>query len=247
MRQIGAIVRRLYAEELKSAGNKPRSANGRGSRAKRKLSRLKKALFKRRSVVWAMGLAAVLAVLFVFAETIFQFNRLTSWYTTVSARRADVDRELKRRANLIPNLVYAVSKYASYEQGVFKYVSDAREALKMVRSGDTPKTKISGVLGELLPRLVALAEEYPDLKTSRAIQDLIAQLGETENRIAEAKKDYNKAAETYNQYRTIVPGNLFGFVLGFSLVEYIGMDEAVEVPTIDLDVSESGAAGAAEE
>ena len=244
---MGAIVRRLYAEELNSAPDKRNgSSKGRFSRTKRKLSDLKKALVKRRSVVWAIRIAVVLFVLFVLVETIFQFNRLTSWNTIVMARHADVDRELKRRENLIPNLVFAVSQYATYEQGVFRYVADARETLKMIQSPTAAKTPVSTVLEKILPRLVALAEQYPDLKTSVAIQDLITEASNTENRIADAKKEYNKAAEVYNQYCTTVPGNFFAFVFDFNFVDYMGLKEDVEVPTINLKIVEVAGDGAPE-
>jgi LemA protein len=192
--------------------------------------------------VWAVRIVAILAVLFVIAETVFQFNRLASWNTIVVARKADVDREYKRRQNLLPNLVLAVSQYASYEQGVFRYVADARKALKMIRSGDVPKTRINGMLEQLLPRLVALAEQYPDLKTAGAVQDLITETTKTENRIADAKKEYNKAAEVYNQYISIVPGNLFAFVFDFNPAQYMGLNEDARMPVIDLNVTEEIAA-----
>ncbi len=240
MRRMAAIVRRLYAEELKFAADKPRRADGRWPRVKRSLSGLKKVL-SRRGVVWVVRVAIVLGGLFLIVETVFQFNRLASWNTTVLAREADVDRELKRRENLLPNMVRAVSEYASYEQGVFKYVADAREALKMIRGGDVPKTKINSMLEQLLPRLVALAEEYPELKTAGAIRDLIAETANTENRIAEAKKEYNKASEVYNQYQTIFPGNFFASVFRFDLAPYMGLDENAEAPVIDLNVAEGGA------
>lgn len=245
MMRIGAIVRRLYAEELKDPAADPRGRGRRSwPRTRSRLSAMKKSLFGKRSVVWAIRIAAVLVVVFVIVETIFQFNRLMSWSTIVTARCADVDRELKRRENLIPNLVYAVSEYASYERGVFRYVSDAREALQMMRSGEAPGSKASSVLEQLLPRLIALAEEYPDLKATQSIQDLISEVANTENRIAEAKKEYNKAAEVYNQYCTMFPGNLYVFIFRLERAPYIGLDEQVEVPAIDLKVTERDAGGA---
>ncbi len=185
MRRMGAIVRRLYAEELKSAAaDRAGSVKSGWFGARRKLSALKKALFKRRSIVWAIRIAAVLVVVLIVAEMVFQFNRFASWSTVVQARRADVAREYKRRENLLPNLVLAVSEYASYEQGVFRYVSDARDALSMIGDGDVPKAKTSSVWEQLSPRLIALAEQYPDLKTSGAIESLIAESALTEDREA---------------------------------------------------------------
>jgi LemA protein len=158
------------------------------------------------------------------------------------ARWADVEREYQRRENLIPNLVYAVSKYASYEQGVFKYVSDAREALKTIRSSETSGTQVSSLLEKTLSRLVALAEEYPDLKATQSIQDLIAEAANTENRIADAKKEYNHECEIYNQYQSVFPGNVFAFIYRFKPLPYIGLEEQVDVPVIDLDVTQGRAA-----
>ena len=238
MSRIGAIVRRLYGEELKPAANKATGTRDeRPGRMRRKLTALKNALGKRRTVVWVIRIIVVLAALFVVAEAVFQFNRFAAWKTKVMARRADVEREYQRRENLIPNLVYAVSKYAAYEQGVFKYVSDAREALKTIRSSQTAGTGVNSLLEKTLSRLVALAEEYPDLKATQSIQDLIKEAANTENRIAEAKKEYNKVCETYNQYLSIFPGNVFAFIYRFKPLPYIGLED-VNVPVIDLDMTE---------
>ncbi len=244
MSRIGAIVRRLYAEELKPATN-ANNAGGtmdeRQSRKKRRFTAIKEALANQRKVVWGIRIVVVLVVLFILAEGIFQFNRLTSWHVVVTARRADLEREFQRRQNLIPNLVFAVSKYVAYEQGVFKYVSDAREALKTIRSSETPKTQVSSVLEQTLSRLVALAEEYPDLKATQSVQDLIREAANTEDRIADAKGKYNEASETYNQYRTVFPGNVFAFIYRFKELPFIGVEEALKVPVIDLGITEVGA------
>ncbi len=243
MSRIGAIVRRLYAEELKPATN-ANNAGGtmdeRPSRKKRRFTAIKEALASQRKVVWGIRIVVVLVVLFILAEGIFQFNRLTSWQVVVAARRADLEREFQRRENLIPNLVFAVSKYVAYEQGVFKYVSDAREALKTIRSSSTPRTQASSVLEQTLSRLVALAEEYPDLKATQSVQDLLREAANTEDRIADAKGKYNEASETYNQYRTVFPGNVFAFIYRFKELPFIGVEEALKVPVIDLGITEVG-------
>jgi LemA protein len=244
MSRIGAVVRKLYGEELAPAANmkavgaadeRPPSKSKR-----RKLTAFKNALGNRRTVIWVIRIAVILVVLFILAEGVFQYNRLTSWEVVVTARRADFERELQRRENLIPNLVFAVSKYAAYEQGVFKYVSDARDALKTIRSPETPRTQANSVLEKTLSRLIALAEQYPDLKATQSIQDLIAEAANTENRIADAKQKYNKACEVYSQYRTIFPGNVFAFIYRFGPLPYIGLEEELKVPVIDLDITERG-------
>lgn len=239
MSRIGAIVRRLYGEELKPDANNKKVAgtiNERPRDKRRKLTAFKNALSNRRTVVWVIRIAVVLVALFIVAEGVSQFNRLTSWHVVVAARRADLERELQRRENLIPNLVFVVSKYAAYEQGVFKYVSDAREALKTIRSPETSGTQANSMLEKTLSRLVALAEQYPDLKATQSIQDLIAEAANTENRIADAKEKYNKACEIYSQYRTIFPGNVFAFIYRFKPLPYVGLEEDLKVPVIDLDI-----------
>lgn len=239
MSRIGAVVKRLYGDQVKPAyNNSGADMDAKPSRRQKKLTKFRKALGNRRTQIWTIRVIVVLFALLIAAESVFQFNRFAAWQTKVTARRADVDRELKRRENLIPNLVYAVSKYAAYEQGVFKYVSDAREALKMIRSSGASGTQASSLLEKTLSRLVALAEEYPDLKATQSIQDLIKEASNTEDRIADAKKEYNKECEVYNQYLSIFPGNVFAFIYRFKPLPYIGLEEDLKVPLIDLKMRE---------
>ena len=155
----------------------------------------------------------------------------------VGACWAGVDRELQRRQNLIPNIVFAVGKYAAYEQGVFKHVSDVRTELKKIKDSGALPAQINSVLEKGLSGLVALAEAYPDLKATNSIQDLIKEVAYTEDRIADAKKEYNVACETYNRYLIIIPGRLLSTVYGFKPSPYIGLGEDIEVPVIDLDMT----------
>ncbi len=240
MSRIGAIVRMLYEEDLKPSANTNKAGaamNAKPNRKESKLTTFKKALSSRRTAVWAIRIVVVLVVLFIAAESVFQFNRFATWQTKVMARRADVNRELQRRENLIPNIVSAVSRYAAYEQGVFKHVSEVRTELKKIKSSKASSTQINSVLGKALSGLVALAEEYPDLKATNSIQDLIKEAANTEDRIADAKKEYNKDCEVYNQYLSIFPGNVFAFVYRYKPLPYMGMGEEVKVPVIDLNMT----------
>lgn len=240
MSRIGNVVRRLYGQELSpGAGARIGTPNKTTGPKKNKIKTIKKALGNRRTAVWCVRIVIAVAVLVLVAEAVFQFNRLASWRTVVWARRADVDRELKRRENLIPNVVSVVSRYAAYEQEVFKYVSDARETLKKIRGSRQAGT--SNVLEQTLSKLVALAEQYPDLKATQSAQDLIKEAANTENRIADAKEKYNKACEIYNQYISIFPGNFFAFIYHHKNIPYIGLTEKVEVPVIDLNIIQQGA------
>ncbi|MHC4123810.1 MAG: LemA family protein [Planctomycetota bacterium] len=240
MSRIGAIVKRLYGEEVKPSANVNKAGAGmneRPSKRKTKLKAFKKALGSRKTAVWAIRIGVVLVVLFIAAESIFQYNRFAAWKTKVAARRADVNRELQRRENLIPNIVATVSKYASYEQGVFKHVSDVRTELKKIKSSNASSAQINSVLEKALSGLIALAEEYPDLKATNSIQDLIREAANTEDRIADAKKEYNKDCEVFNQYLSVFPGNFFAFIYRYKLLPYIGLEEDVNVPVIDLNMT----------
>ncbi len=243
MSRIGAIVKRLYGEDVKPSVNVNKAGAGmneRPNRKKNKLTAFKKALGNRRTVIWTIRIVVVLFVLFVVAESVYQFNLLVSWETVGMARRADVEREYQRRENLIPNLVYAVGKYAVYEKGVVKDVAGARADLMKIKNSEISQSQISNILEKALSRLVAWAEQYPDLKATQSIQDLIAEAANTENRIADAKEKYNKACETYNQYMSVFPGNVFAFIYRFKRLPYIGLEEAVNVPVLDLDMTEPG-------
>ncbi len=234
MSRIGAIVKRLYGEDVKSSTNVNKAGAGmneRPNRNKNKLTAFKKALGSRKTAIWAIRIAVAVVVLFIAAESVFQFNRFAAWQTKVTARRADVDREYQRRKNLIPNLVLAASNYLSYEKGVVKDVSEARKALSMIRSSATS----GGMLQQALSKLVALAEAYPDLKATQSVQDLIKEAANTEDRIADAKKEYNKDCEVYNQYLSIFPGNVFAFFYRYERLPYMGLED-VNVPVIDLEI-----------
>jgi len=240
MSRLGAIVRRLYGDEVKPAASKATKHSG---RLRRKLEDLNDALSRRPTVLWVVRIVVLLLAAFVVIEGIFQYNRLQAWNTTVLARRADVDRELKRRANLIPNVIYLARRYESYEQELVKYVSDARAVLQKIQNSQEAGTPVNNLLEKALSKLVALAEAYPDLKATQPIQDLMNNWAETENRIADVKKEYNAAAEQFNQYMTTFPGNVFAFVYRFKLAEYVSTEENLDVPELNLDVLKHQPAG----
>jgi LemA protein len=220
MSRIGVIVRKLYGEEVKPlTNNTGTSMNAKTNRKKRRFENFRNALGSRRTAAWVIRIVIVLVVLFILAESIFQFNRFASWQTKVMARRGDVEREFQRRQNLIPNLVYAVSRYGAYEQGVFKHVSAVRAELMKIQNSDISQSQISSV------------------KATQSVQDLISEASDTEDRIAEAKKEYNKECEIYNQYLSIFPGNVFAFIYRYKPLPYMGLED-VNVPVIDLNMTE---------
>lgn len=237
MSLIGSIVKSVYGKEMTAnSGNGVKLKYQKWGKARECIDALQKFLTSRRTMTLVIKGLIILLAMAIVVEAIFQFNLLASWYTTTSARRADVDREFKRRSNLIPNLVYAAENYAVYEKGVFKYVSDARKAMQAVQGSGANSVAANNELSKALSRLIALAEEYPNLKATQPIQDLIRESANTENRIAEAKQKYNLAAEIFNQHISTFPGNLFGRIYGYTLVKYISTEESLEVPSLDLKI-----------
>ncbi|TKJ33669.1 MAG: hypothetical protein CEE38_19985 [Planctomycetes bacterium B3_Pla] len=239
MSRIGAVVRRLYGDQVSPVyGNSGTDMNARLDRRQGAWIRFKRALHSRRVLIWAVKIIVVLVALFIAAESVFQYNRFATCHTTVGARRADVEREYQRRYNLIPNLVFAVGKYATYEQSVFKDVSQARSELMKIQSSGLSQSEISGLLEKALSRIIAWSEQYPDLKATQSVQDLIMEAANTEDRVADAKREYNKSCEIYNQYLSVFPGNMFAFIYRFRFIDYIGLkEEEVDIPVIDLNIA----------
>jgi len=138
---------------------------------------------------------------------------------------SQIDVQLKRRHDLIPNLVETVKGYASHEQETLEAVVAARGAAV---SADTPAAagKAEGVLGAALGKLFALAESYPDLKANQNFLSLQEELSSTENRIGFARQAYNDAATRYNNRREVFPANLISG--GFDEAELFEIEEPGE-------------------
>lgn len=231
MSRIGAIVKKIYGLRPDRAAPEKRSHEW-----KRRIQKFRDVATSRRSLTTVIIIVIILFVVFIIAESIFQYNLLCSWEVVTEARQADVDKELQRRKNLIPNLVFAVEKYAVHEQAVFRYVSDAREAMKMFRGMDGVAGGANNDFSKALSGLIALAEQYPLLRATQSIEELMTEATETENRIAAAKKEYNRVTEIYNQYRTVFPGNMFAFLYGFKSAGYIDTEESLDVPLISMNI-----------
>lgn len=242
MSRIGTIVKALYTEEWNDSSRREAPERKRLSKLKEKTAAFGEWLTSHRTLASIGRIVLVLFVLGSVAAAIFQYNRFAGWHITALARRADCGRELQRRSNLIPNLVSTVERYANYERGVFKYVSDARDVLQSAQTSTPPQElKTSGALQSALSRLVALAEQYPNLKTTQSIQDLIRELTNTENRIAASKAEYNHAVEIYNSYLTIFPGNMFARIFRFRRLPFMGLEgERLKVPEVNLRISGQG-------
>lgn len=160
-------------------------------------------------VVILVLLALIFGSMYVSAR-----NQMVTKNETVNAAWSQVDVVLQRRADLIPNLVATVKGYAAQEQTVFADVANARAALLSARD---PASKIAanGQLDGALGRLLAIVENYPQLKSNENFLRLQDELAGTENRIAVERRNYNQALQDYNTFIGLFPNNIFAGWAGF--------------------------------
>lgn len=162
-----------------------------------------------------VALVIVAVVVVIIAVLAGLYNGLVRLDVKSKEAWSDITVQLKRRADLIPNLVNAVKGYAAHESGVFEKVTAARAA---VAGASTPAAaaKADGELTQTLKSLFAVAEAYPDLKASQNFQDLQAQVADTEDKISAARRFYNSAVSSFNSSRKVFPTNVFAGMLGFN-------------------------------
>ena len=156
----------------------------------------------------------VLIVLAVFGQYVGVKNTLVTKNEAVKSAWSQVDVVLQRRADLIPNLVETVKAYAKQEQTVFGDIANARAALLGAKS-PSEKIAANGQLDGALGRLLAISENYPQLKSNENFMRLQDELAGTENRIAVERKRYNDTLQDYNTYVQQFPASLFAGWAGF--------------------------------
>src|SRR6478736_5256421 len=142
------------------------------------------------------------------------YNKFVSQEEAIKAQWAQVQNQLQRRNDLIPNLVETVKGYAAHEEGVYKDIADARSKLLAARSPEETiqaANQQTGALG----RLLAVVENYPQLRANEQFNRLMDELSGTENRIAVERMRYNEAVQAYNKSRRQFPGNLTAKMFSF--------------------------------
>ncbi len=179
----------------------------------------------------------VVIVLLLFGHYVVVRNTLVQKNEAVKAAWSQVDIVLQRRADLIPNLVETVKGYAQQEQTVFGQIAEARSALL---SAKTPADKIAanGQLDGALGRLLAIVENYPQLKSNENFLRLQDELAGTENRIAVERKRYNDTLQDYNTYIQQFPNNVFAAQAGFkpNQAYFAASEGSRQVPKVDFSL-----------
>lgn len=163
---------------------------------------------------------AVLLVLYLIAT----YNGLIVLKTRIQEALSGIDVQLKRRADLIPNLVETVKGYAKHEKSVFENVTKARSSLMSAQSLQE-KADANNQLSATLKSLFAVAEAYPDLKANTTFQDLQRQLEDTEDKVAYSRQFYNSNVLDFNTKVQVFPSNIIANILGFKLAEFFAATE----------------------
>lgn len=165
----------------------------------------------------------IVVLLLIFG---FIYNGLVRLNQRASEAWSDITVQLKRRADLIPNLVNTVKGYATHEKSVFEDVTNARAAT-VSASGPAEAGKAENQFQGALKSLFAVAENYPDLKASQNFRDLQAELTDTEDKIQASRRFYNTVVRDFNTRRHIFPVNLFASMFGYNQdKEYFEVDES---------------------
>src|SRR3954468_1538945 len=161
-----------------------------------------------------LALQWIAIVLAALPLTGCSYNTFVGQQETIKAQWAQVENQLQRRNDLIPNLVETVKGYATHEESVFKEIADARSQLLAAKS---PEETISAANRQTsaLGRLLAVVENYPQLKANEQFNRLMDELSGTENRLAVARQRYNEAVQQYNTARRQFPGNLTAKMFSF--------------------------------
>lgn len=169
--------------------------------------------------------ALLVVVVLLGALAVPKYNKLVSLDNEVDAAFSQVQVVVKRRADLIPNLVETVKGYATHEQDTFTKVIEARNKVSSANSTEE-LSKADGQLTQAIKELNVVVEAYPELKANENFKDLQIQLEGTENRIATERGRYNEKIKEYNQVVRSFPMSLFAGILGFDKKEYFQATEA---------------------
>lgn len=197
---------------------------------------------KKKGIIIAVAVLAAVALLVVgigvsvVASGISYQKSFVEKEETVKAAYSEIDNQLQRRADLIPNFVETVKGYSDYEQSTLTAVIEARSKVAAASNAEEQAAANAQLDSAIDIWVNAVTEAYPELKADAQYIALQDELAGTENRIAVARKDYNNAASDYNKSVRMFPGNIFARIFGFQQVEYFEADESANsVPQVSFD------------
>jgi len=172
-------------------------------------------------IIWAILGIVLLLVLWV----VFTYNSLVSLRNRTKEAWSDIDVQLKRRYNLIPNLIETVKGYAAHERELLEKVTSARAAAMNAQTMEE-HSKTENMLSETLKSLFAVSENYPDLKASGNFLELQRELRDTEDKIQASRRFYNGNVRDNNTKIEVFPSNIVAGLFGFSKFDFFEIEEA---------------------
>ena len=183
-------------------------------------------------IEWIIGIALVVVAGYVLVA----YNSLVRQRNQVKESWSDIEVQLKRRHNLIPNVVETVKGYATHEQSTLQSVTEARTAA-IQASTPEEQAKAENMLSSTLKTLFAVSEQYPDLKANANFLELQRELSDTEDKIQAARRHYNSTVREFNTSIESVPTNMIASMFSFKQAEYFELDDeaARSVPKVDFN------------
>lgn len=176
-------------------------------------------------IAFILGLVVVLGLLIIFVIAIY--NSLVRLRNQVDNAWSQIDVQLKRRHDLIPNLVETAKGYMKHERGTFEAITEARSKAMGARNV-SEASKAEGALGEALSKFMLVVENYPDLKANQNFLSLQEELSSTENRIAFARQNYNDQVLFFNNKIQVFPSNIIAGMFAFSKRDFFEIEAAAE-------------------
>ena len=187
-----------------------------------------------------VGIVIIIVVAVIIISLLWSlavYNRLVRKRQSCKESWSDIDTELKRRHDLIPNLVNTVKGYAAHESGVMEEVTKLRnDAVQVQDKGPGARSKVEGKLAASVGKLIARAEAYPDLKASANFLELQQELSETETRIARSRRFYNSNVREFHNGCQVIPASIIASIGGFkeSEFDFFQVDDASERDPVDV-------------
>ncbi len=176
-------------------------------------------------------------IIAVIAVIIGMYNSLIRLKNRVEEAWSDIDVQLKRRYNLIPNLIETVKGYASHERETLEKVTKARTDAMTAQSGGDPKAQAhaENMLSSTLKSIFALSESYPDLKANQNFLELQRELSDTENKIQASRRFYNGNVRDFNTKLQVFPTNIIANMLGFKNRDFFEIEEPKERENVKVE------------
>ncbi len=191
---------------------------------------------KSSSKIIIIAVVAIIVIALVFIVP--KYNNLVNGEEQTVSAWAQVENQLQRRFDLVPNLVQTVKGYAAHEEEVFTQIAEARTEYGGAATVEEV-AQASDDLSSALSRLLVVVENYPQLKADVQFTRLMDELAGTENRLTVARQDYNEAVRTFNRDVRSFPGNLIAGMFGFEMKEYFeASSEAEAAPSVNFDIEE---------